>query len=130
MTNTEITGCSDCPFCPNWDEFKGTPCRIQVLKAESPPIPFDEDFDVGGILRGETPDWCPLRQGPVTILLKSATCSECGVNGYQDGEKLHGALHGSPLRSCSKLWRPSLHKDVRNINEFAKDLLLLPRGKS
>lgn len=85
---TEITGCSDCPFREEWDgvswgdedrqdEFRGQPCHIQLAKAREDSLVSwnDVDFtemkevDTSEVKLGETPDWCPLRQGPLTVRL-------------------------------------------------------------
>ncbi len=101
MTATEVTGCSDCPFRENYDGM-GQFCHLAMTEVLKLPDAEhdDHEVDTDEVPEGETPDWCPLRKGPATILLKSASCPECGANGYQDGEKLHGLTgHGV----CSKL---------------------------
>ncbi len=84
---TEVTGCSDCPFVQR-DDWVGEPDACAIS-------------DANVVRKGPPPKPCPLRQGPVTTLLKSASCPECGANGYQDGEKLHAFRPGHGV--CSKL---------------------------
>ncbi len=63
MTETVVETCADCPFMHSvdaeWCENYG--CNHPQGELE---------MLVPGYGEGPPPDWCPLREGPVTIRLK------------------------------------------------------------
>ncbi len=62
---TEVTGCADCPLREVYDGY-GPQCHV---------APRDADGELpegpGGEVGEGSPDWCPLRKGPITIRLKA-----------------------------------------------------------
>tara|TARA_Y100000034_G_C6899853_1_gene415768 strand:- start:711 stop:1073 length:363 start_codon:yes stop_codon:yes gene_type:complete len=70
----EVEHCED-GFCPC--EYDMTQCQLlPELDPDADAIMSDPDGDDLG--HGPVPSWCPLRDGPVAIVLKSASGGEEG----------------------------------------------------
>ncbi len=62
MTETVVETCADCLCVSGY--MGGYVCNLRVRDAPRNHVPWvDVDDD-------QPPDWCPLRQGPVTIRLR------------------------------------------------------------
>lgn len=61
---SDVTGCSDCPFQERYAGDFGEYCHIQN------DLPGNDHNVYTGDNQDGAPDWCPLRNGPITIRLK------------------------------------------------------------
>lgn len=57
--NVQVTGCIDCPMCDMLDMAPGYKCNL---------FPTDKGYiKQNKFFMPDTPDWCPLIKGSVTI---------------------------------------------------------------
>lgn len=78
----KVTGCDDCPLYDNDTSGCNHPDDVENWTP----------FRIDNLGRTITPDWCPLRKGPLTVALEGVPCprgphgmlNRRDGNGYQE----------------------------------------------
>jgi hypothetical protein len=89
-----ITDCGDCPFL-NVDGEHGSSCNLQNCDNEI------EGGFVSNAWKYKTPDWCPVKRGPITIHFKG-TDPNPSLTRRLESEKFDKSWEGVPSWQIGK----------------------------